>query len=168
MLHQEAAPDEINALKLYGEELSQKLRFCREQIRVLEIAEEEKASAAKLVEQTRLEDAKQIVLPEQNVEQEGKERRRADRSRITNARGNNCDHSLKYSLHFPSSMVDVRCVAIGNGGYIAIRDSGCSSFHGIPKTIADVVKQQRNSHLKYGQTLFHQTIAITTAITIII
>jgi hypothetical protein len=44
--------------------------------------------------------------------------------RFLNKRGNNFDWSLIYRDHFPESMKYISCVAIQDGGYVALNDGG--------------------------------------------
>jgi hypothetical protein len=67
------------------------------------------------------------------------------------------DWELAYSTHMPESMEDVTCVATGEGGYVALYDSGGSSYHGIPTELIKDIGRAKNSKLsivsigpKYG------------------
>eukprot|EP01032_Pedospumella_encystans_P013611 gene13611-15661_t len=102
-------------------------------------AKEEKARAAAAAEQLRLENI---------ARQEAKERLAAS-NRLNSLRGACFDYSLQHSTHFPTSMKDVKCVAICDGGYVAVMDSGSCCWHGIPSDVINVLKRQQNHMIDY-------------------
>ena len=102
-------------------------------------AKEEKARAAAAAEQLRLENI---------ARQEAKERVAAS-NRVNNARGACSAYILRYADHLPTSMKDIKCVAICNGGYVAVYDHGGCAFHGIPSDVAEVINRQHNQMIDY-------------------
>jgi hypothetical protein len=71
------------------------------------------------------------------------------KSRLLNERGNNKKYMLKYCDNMPTSMNDVRCVAIDGGGFVALYDSGDTSYHGISARLAERISEQKNGNIKY-------------------
>ncbi len=102
-------------------------------------AKEEKARAAAAAEQLRLENI---------ARQKAKERQSAS-NRLNSQRGACFDYSLHHHTHFPTSLKDVKCVAICDGGYVAVYDDGYCAFHGIPSDVVSELKRQQNQMIDY-------------------
>ena len=99
------------------------------------IREEEKERVnkrMKLEEEERIRKEKEEKKKREQQEEERKlkeiEKRKkeelAERNRMLSKRGSTCSWSLINSSRFPTSMKDVKCVAITRGGYVAAMDSG--------------------------------------------
>jgi hypothetical protein len=71
------------------------------------------------------------------------------RSSMINHRGNNYDFLLRYSEGFPKSMANVSCLAISDGGFVAVFDDGDCCYHGIDDEVAKVLDRQRLSNINY-------------------
>jgi hypothetical protein len=71
------------------------------------------------------------------------------RSTFINNRGNNYDFWLSYSDGFPSSMADVRCLAMSEGGFVAVFDNGSVCYHGIDPDVAELLDRQHLSNIEY-------------------
>jgi len=63
-------------------------------------------------------------------------------------RGNDCDWWLFYHDDIPD-MCDTSCVAIGEGGYVAVSDSGVSTYHGIPSNVQNYLDRQHNRNIAF-------------------
>lgn len=71
------------------------------------------------------------------------------RSRMLNARGNNCDYSLTNHDGMPESMANVACVAIADGGYVAVMDDGTCEHDGLSTDFLEVLQRQKFSNITY-------------------
>lgn len=49
----------------------------------------------------------------------------------------------------PDSMRDIKCVAIAEGGYVAVFDDGDCCCHGIPNHVVTILKRQHFSNISY-------------------
>ncbi|KAF0693080.1 Aste57867_15909 [Aphanomyces stellatus] len=58
-----------------------------------------------------------------------------------------CDWQLRCAE--PDDMSDVGCVAVGNGGYVAVYKSGSCAWHGIPSALAKELEKQHNKLIEF-------------------
>ena len=63
-------------------------------------------------------------------------------------RGKNNHWELNHTKGIPDDMENVRSIALGEGGYISIFDSGMCSYHGIPDTIINQIARHQNKNLE--------------------
>jgi hypothetical protein len=109
-------------------------------------AQREATEAAEATERLRVEG-----IERERREEEEKEERE-DRARIAarnRKRGQYRDYSLTYAENMPGYMDDTKCVAIGEGGYIAVNDRSCSHYHGIPDKLIAELKKAQNANISY-------------------
>jgi hypothetical protein len=165
-MYVEPAPMELVFLKAHVRTLEASLSVAKGQIAALEAEELRKERAAAAEENRRAEQRATEILAERLKEAERvrrveHERRLAaaaaelERARLAEeavkanamrqARGTGVEYSLTYSAHFPKGMDDVKCMAIGSGGFIAVKDPGTTSSHGIYSEVSDyILRQQKN------------------------
>lgn len=70
-------------------------------------------------------------------------------SRKVNARGSNCFWKLRHTGGFPESVHDVSCIAIAQGGFVAVMDDGTCVYNGVPASIANILEVQYKRNIAY-------------------
>lgn len=70
-------------------------------------------------------------------------------SRKVNARGNNCFWKLRHHTGFPESVHSVACIAIAQGGFVAVMDDGTCVWDGIPAKVASILEGQYRRNIAY-------------------
>ena len=146
--------DEETELSKQLVHLEQQISVVKEQLKAIETKRQK--------EKKRLEEEQERIRMEKEAEQARikaeMERRKAaetarlaavERNRIATLRGNNCYWSLTYSDYMPESMLGVKCVALAEGGYVVVHDSGSCTYHGIPNNVMNVIEKQHNSMISY-------------------
>lgn len=152
----ESAESEIDFLRSHVRLLSDQLDSAQRELGILVAAEavkkkqeEEVIEKQREIERKRKRDEEQadlerIAAVEKKLRQEGEECERQEKRR---RRGRNVWWSLQYSDDVPDDLENIKCIAIGNGGFIAITERGTCYYHGIPSNVIDQVKRVQCSNL---------------------
>ena len=74
---------------------------------------------------------------------------RNGRNSYINIKDNNFKWNLTYSTNIPDCLLDVKCVAIASGGYIAVYNHGSCSYHGIPDNARYEIERQKYMNISY-------------------
>ena len=124
-------------------------KTAKEESERLRLQEQKKAAAEKVAR----EESERLRLQTQRAAEAEQARLNAivnERKRVRNERrGNACDWLLCHNKCMPDDMTSVSCVAIGDGGYIAVKDNKSCTGHGIMSAVVEYVRKQYNENIEY-------------------
>lgn len=124
--------------------LAKQTKQAQDRLNEIEAGEREEEERKRKVceDEVRRERARQAEIDRKEEERQDEINRKVEEERLRK-RGKNFEYSLHHNKHFPATLNDTKCVAIGGGGYIAVSDSSTcySSYHGIPRNVVDEIRR---------------------------